>query len=279
MWFGSVVNCNVQLSEGFFEKVAAQELQKGEMVQFDQIYPEYLSDINILRCPSSGTNDESEQINSLGFDVTKQHCSWASSEAQAGGNTNAAMGIPRVMNQSYVYYGHVLDKVDDEDATPHSTYGLSAAQYYFKTFFPPCWDGYYIGAANPGKWAHDCNDGDMEFDINGPQGDPGYPPEAYPIGNGNGDTLFRHREGIARFLITDINNPAASARAQSDVPAMWDDVLGGFTSSLQRFNHIPGGSNVLYLDGHVKFQRYPGRWPTARWLAQSTDDLWTSFGN
>ena len=91
------------------------------MVVFDQIYPEYLSDIHILRCPSSATNDESEQINSLGYDVTLQHCSWASSEEQAGGNTNAAQGIPRVMNQSYVYYGHVFDKVDDEDAVPHDT--------------------------------------------------------------------------------------------------------------------------------------------------------------
>jgi prepilin-type processing-associated H-X9-DG protein len=23
------------------------------------------------------------------------------------------------------------------------------------------------------------------------------------------------------------------------------------------FNHIPGGSNVLYMDGHVDFQKYP----------------------
>jgi len=24
------------------------------------------------------------------------------------------------------------------------------------------------------------------------------------------------------------------------------------------FNHVPGGSNVLYMDGHVEYQRYPG---------------------
>jgi prepilin-type processing-associated H-X9-DG protein len=24
------------------------------------------------------------------------------------------------------------------------------------------------------------------------------------------------------------------------------------------FNHIPGGSNVLYMDGHVEFQRFAG---------------------
>ena len=24
-----------------------------------------------------------------------------------------------------------------------------------------------------------------------------------------------------------------------------------------RFNHVPGGSNVLFMDGHVEFMRYP----------------------
>ncbi|MFP4172234.1 MAG: H-X9-DG-CTERM domain-containing protein, partial [Candidatus Hydrogenedentota bacterium] len=32
------------------------------------------------------------------------------------------------------------------------------------------------------------------------------------------------------------------------------------------FNHIPGGSNVLYMDGHVEFVRfnqdYPIEWPS-----------------
>jgi prepilin-type processing-associated H-X9-DG protein len=27
------------------------------------------------------------------------------------------------------------------------------------------------------------------------------------------------------------------------------------------FNHIPGGSNVLYMDGHVGFVRYQGGMP------------------
>ena len=26
-------------------------------------------------------------------------------------------------------------------------------------------------------------------------------------------------------------------------------------------NHAPFGGNVLYLDGHVEFIRYPGKWP------------------
>jgi len=68
-----------------------------------------------------------------------------------------------------------------------------------------------------------------------------------------GDTLFRLREGIERFLITDINNPAASARASSSIPLMWDHAS---TKTID-FSHVPGGGNVLYLDGHVEFLKYP----------------------
>jgi len=73
------------------------------------------------------------------------------------------------------------------------------------------------------------------------------------------------REGIERFLITDINNPAASAHAQSTIPVMLDqwsanvELIGG----VDRFNHVPGGSNVLYMDGHVQFMRYKSGFPVA----------------
>jgi len=71
---------------------------------------------------------------------------------------------------------------------------------------------------------------------------------------GNGDTLYRLRVGIERFLITDINNPAASAHATSDVPVLWDHI----STKIDSFAHVPGGGNVLYFDGHVEFIRYPG---------------------
>jgi len=76
-------------------------------------------------------------------------------------------------------------------------------------------------------------------------------------GNGGGDTVYRLREGIERFLITDINNPAGSARAQSEIAVMWDVInlliQGDHGMS---FNHVPGGGNVLYMDGHVEWNRY-----------------------
>ena len=74
-----------------------------------------------------------------------------------------------------------------------------------------------------------------------------------------GGTIYRLREGIERFLITDINNPAASAKAQSEVFIMSDAISMG--QSIYIFNHIPGGGNILFMDGHVEFVKYPGKAP------------------
>jgi len=70
---------------------------------------------------------------------------------------------------------------------------------------------------------------------------------------GNDVTIYRLREGINRFLITDINNPAASAVADSEIMVMADQA----SSESREFNHLPGGANVLYMDGHVEFLNYP----------------------
>jgi prepilin-type N-terminal cleavage/methylation domain-containing protein/prepilin-type processing-associated H-X9-DG protein len=74
-------------------------------------------------------------------------------------------------------------------------------------------------------------------------------------------TLYRLREGIERFMITDINNPAGSAKAQSEIFVMWDDFN---PDNIEFMNHIPGGCNVLYMDGHASFVRYPGTSPVSK---------------
>ena len=87
------------------------------------------------------------------------------------------------------------------------------------------------------------------------------------LGNGGGDTVYRLREGIERFLITNINNAAQGAQAQSTIQVMWDQINSTVAdSSGVTMNHIPGGSNVLYMDGHVRFIRYQewGEFPVNR---------------
>jgi prepilin-type processing-associated H-X9-DG protein len=80
-------------------------------------------------------------------------------------------------------------------------------------------------------------------------------------------TYLALREGIERFLVTDINNPAGSAKAQSAVPILWDSWAGKsdfFNMNIvEQYNHVPGGANVLYMDGHAEFIKYGSKFPVA----------------
>jgi prepilin-type processing-associated H-X9-DG protein len=78
----------------------------------------------------------------------------------------------------------------------------------------------------------------------------------------SGRTLYRLREGIERFFISDINNPAASAKAQSEILVMFDYL----STKVELFNHVPGGANFLHMDGHVEFSKF-GTEPATRALA------------
>jgi len=69
--------------------------------------------------------------------------------------------------------------------------------------------------------------------------------------------VFPLRQGVERVLITDINAPWRGHSSASDIPIMFDHLS---TNPLY-FNHLPGGANILYMDGHVDFAKYPQRDP------------------
>lgn len=85
------------------------------------------------------------------------------------------------------------------------------------------------------------------------------------------ETVNAIREGVERFMITDINNAGSSAQAQSTIAVMWDQASQDATYSgttgggTARFNHVPGGANILYMDGHVNFVKYPATHNQATW--------------
>jgi len=81
--------------------------------------------------------------------------------------------------------------------------------------------------------------------------------------------VMRLREGIERFKIEDINNPSETNISQSAVAVMFDRV----DVAAQGFNHVPGGANVLFMDGHVEFVKYPAEYPVSRAWAQLVDKL------
>jgi len=219
-------------------------------VNTDQIYPEYLTDYNVLVCPSSvrATGNVDADLGIIRDDGSGT-CIWPDNGVDLDGHVTNSDAF-------YQYWGWALDKVDAGDPNvPSSVTWAGSGDVPMNAQLNALLDSVLeIG------WGEDYN-ADMSQDlplvpIGGLTG----------LGNGGGDTLYHLREGIERFMITDINNPAGSAMAQSEVPVMWDyvasdiwaEIYGDVSGSQVLFNHIPGGANVLYMDGHVEFQRYPG---------------------
>ena len=76
-------------------------------------------------------------------------------------------------------------------------------------------------------------------------------------------SLEEDKEKIVGFPIS----PRGFAQNRSVTLALneWERVLTPGDSILEI--HIPGGGNVLYMDGHVQFQKFPGEFPTTRMFA------------
>lgn len=216
------------------------------------IYPEYLTDLNIIFCPSDSAEKPGLQFNpaaaAAGIELpdTNIPCD------------DAVRGMS-IIDSSYNYVGYVLDLCDANrpellmDITQLAN--LVGATDYDTTF--PYGPRQLVEAmlnllgtylSNPTEAARRA---DEDLQVSEGFGNGGSAQVGGPR------TIYRLREGIERFLITDINNPAASAKAQSETWIMADTIA----TNIGHYNHIPGGSNVLYMDGHVEFMRYNTRGP------------------
>jgi prepilin-type processing-associated H-X9-DG protein len=220
------------------------------------VYPEYLTDPNILVCPSDST-------------TTADAMKYKAPDPRAGQWALGDTVNPDYRNKaddSYAYFGWVFDRCNDEDpATGLAPFaGLTGTTVDANAQGPKQFVGAGITLLTsllatptiPASFA--LMDGDITLS------DPW-------TGNGNaaGNSIYRLREGIERFLITDINNTASSAKSQSEIAVMSDYL----STKTDKFNHVPGGCNVLFMDGHVEFMKYPGKQPVSRNLAQSVGTL------
>ncbi|MFC1734869.1 DUF1559 domain-containing protein [Candidatus Hydrogenedentota bacterium] len=90
-------------------------------------------------------------------------------------------------------------------------------------------------------------------------------------GNGNmgRNTLYRLSSGVEKHLKTKPAGGGLPKVVPSDrIPVMWDKLPTDPSESVT-FNH-PGGSNVLYMDGHVEFITYPGPFPCTKGMLPET---------
>ena len=198
----------------------------------ESMYPEYLSDLNVLVCPSDV--EAGEVANGI----------W-----NFGHDPDNSYDLCRVGSLSYIYISWAFRGERDYIRQGHSENDYPGDDI---------WTGGVISfnflaklaatLIEAGTGVSEVYDDDITY-IHEDYG---------PI------TAYRLKEGIERFLITDINNPAATAMAQSEIAYMTDFM----SAKTEDFNHVPGGGNTLYMDGHVEFIKYPGRFPYSRtWIA------------
>ncbi len=221
------------------------------------VYPEYLTDLNIMFCPSDAMPGADVVLDARDDCLRAPMALW--------GNTNATVDLitkVTVSTWSYGYSGYMT--INAEEAAGLLYCVGSIMQATKKAGLMMNWDCDF----------DDDFSADLPWTIHPKY--VGLVPDLTPVGSGGGNTVYRLREGIERFLISDINDPAASAVAQSELPVMLDTWAGNpppdvmdpdAWTGVGNFNHVPGGSNVLYMDGHVKFIRYPGEYPMLETLS------------
>lgn len=223
----------------------------AQIPMINAVYPEYLSDQRILVCPSD-IDTERDLQNEQGEFV-------AHVRTVDGGKMHSA-----ALSYHYIT-GHVYDKLNDTDPIgPLSDYPISAMfvpeESHDVTGPRQFFEGNNVLTRRILLAFESGDRAEFERAV-----DSDWPMDTPELGTGATGKLLRIRDGVERFLVTDINNSAASSKAESDIFIMYDSVSG--TSS--DFNHLPGGANVLYMDGHVVFVSYPGPAPLSRAFAFS----------
>ena len=205
------------------------------------IYPEYLTDPAIYVCPSNHKMSIDDMFRSDGSCVL---------EVDPDNDGILEYADWWISSDSYLYIGYMLDKCDEnEEASipvsvaeaelgefPETVPDTATGPLQLFLFFMEILNNSVAIQADMSNLSVALANIDRDVSLTEDLG-----------------TVYRLREGIERFMITDINNPASSAGAQSEIPVMWDAV--SFIAS--DFCHVPGGGNVLYMDGHVGFMRYP----------------------
>jgi len=230
--------------------------------------PEYLTDANILICPS---------------DVEAGNFNWQDYKAMADAYWYRPVGANwklDPLNNPVKGKNQAPSSAQSECYTKEAVedhcflYTADICYSYWSYMVDPNWietvdDSYVVGQALDGVRYNGDN---VTKTVTTPSGG-----VAVPLWGGSGApshdsnfnqylpnlaktiSVMRLREGIERFLITDINNPAGGSKAQSEIATVWDvtRTTNGKLDDPRDFNHPPGGANVLFMDGHVEFGRYP----------------------
>jgi len=251
-----------------------------------QVYPEYLTDMTIGQCPSAGRTTLYSQTDWSSARNTMGGCdpaivAYATANAETDnpcfGKSSVAVGDPNIVplgtTSNPARYFNACDTQPQKCAPyPHTdlvTAGYTDMRAYRYNFVMVQNDWMIGTSADYNAVGMIMANGNIKNKYPGaPTVDTGNPynwalrnqDQSYTLPSGKYITFKRMKEGNERCSLTDLNNPAGSATAQSDIVVMWDESRmngnGSATLDPVRFNHVPGGMNILFMDGHVEFGKF-----------------------
>ncbi|MDZ4859574.1 MAG: DUF1559 domain-containing protein [Candidatus Hydrogenedentes bacterium] len=213
------------------------------------VYPEYLATLDVAQCPSDpGGNPEWASVLQR-MPATGDFESWQQDSIDAADFISLDYFNCAELARSYHYKGYVITTVNEY----YGVWGAKATNTIAGS------------AAILGVGTVNVKDYSGDLSVTSPIWPPWVPAPPIASGTAGANIVRALRQGVERFMITDINDATRSSRAESSMPVMWDTFgAGSFSDSGNAqvvFNHLPGGCNVLYMDGHVEFIRYPGPFP------------------
>jgi len=223
-------------------------------------YPEYLTDIKVLICPSDAGVNAQQVQDAFDTIVAGDPDGVYAAVADFSIPSYQKYAIMKLLNSPYSYSYVPWVTTNDNEFR-----GFTGSTRWIRDNICKvgqrgvCDYGHDVDLVDRGVYMQPFTSYNADYGAN-----------VIATGTGGGPILYHVREGVERFCITDINNPAGSAQAQSAVPVMFDSIATSrqnLADIANRFNHVPGGCNVLYMDGHVEFVKYPGKYPVTHLVA------------
>ena len=227
--------------EGLYPPIQATPTISFEL-DLNNLYPQYVSDLSSVACPSDiKPPPPSLDLKPLSPDARRR--------VLAG------------LSHSYSYLGWAFDRLEDvpEQCLPLDKLPPALAAAWNRL------GGNLKPPIEPWKERGVCRQMALTAEQVLQSGDSAKADVRLDVSDGNrgAGIVHRLRKGVERILAADAGTtPEEPARIAAGIPVMLDTFLN--TPTAVMFMHLPGGSNVLFLDGHVAFCKYPGPGPVNR---------------
>jgi prepilin-type processing-associated H-X9-DG protein len=216
-------------SVGFAHGDLCDDYHLEFMWQGDQMVPDFLTDVSQNICPSDPDGP------------TK----FAEGTWNAGGNPASGIAPCRIGSRSYNYYGYTFSQETytlpgtDPNDPSISDLGTLARVVNIKAVETAQKFAEAIDQAKTREEAQALADRDI-----------GIP----------GAIAYRLRLGVEHKVFPGVSGEEEVMEAQAKIVVQHDTI----SSREGDFNHKPGGVNAVYMDGHVEFIKFPGKFPAQR---------------